>query len=540
VREIVRTDDDQADAGFPGRRPPRLIGQRVAAGAGHREDPDVGGDAERGQLGTETGADRVGGPGRTLPVGYGVAENGEGECHVRYNAVDARLLPSADGLDAAQAHAQVPGLDDDADPYRRPVTLTREAGPDPTGPGWSPWRTVVGFGVVSLAADMVYEGARSIYGPLLASLGASAVAVGLITGAGEAVALLLRLVSGPFADRTRRYWTLTVAGYALTAVCVPLLAVTPALGAAGLGVAAALIVAERLGKAIRSPAKSALLADAAGRVGMGRGLGVHKALDQIGAFAGPLLVAALVAVGSGVLWPGLAALAVPGAVSLVLLMLLRRRTRPGTDHPPPTTAPPPATGPPPTTGPGSAATRLPARFWWFAAAASLCTAGLVTFGLIGFHVAEARIVATAGVPVLYAAAMAAGALAALVTGVVYDRTGTWVLLALPPMIAGVPALAFGGTLPAVLTGVLLWGAATGVQDSTVKAFVADVVPRERRATAYGVFAAVQGAGALAGGAAAGALYQQSVGALVGAVVVTQVVALAVLGGLLAAGRRARS
>src|SRR4051812_27625971 len=126
---------------------------------------------------------------------------------------------------------------------------------------------------------MVYEGARSLYGPLLATLGASATAVGLVTGAGEATALLLRLVSGPFADRTRRYWPLTLLGYALTAVCVPLMALTPALGVAGLAVAAALILAERLGKAIRSPAKSALLADAAERVGLGRGLGVHKALD---------------------------------------------------------------------------------------------------------------------------------------------------------------------------------------------------------------------------------------------------------------------
>src|SRR3954468_13052876 len=192
--------------------------------------------------------------------------------------------------------------------------------------GWSPWRMVVGFGLVSLAGDMVYEGARSVYGPLLASVGASATVVGLVTGAGEATALLLRLVSGPLADSTRRYWTLTLLGYGLTAVCVPLLAVTPALGGAGLAVAAGLILAERLGKAIRSPAKSALLAEAAGQVGMGRGLGVHKALDQIGAFAGPLLVAAIVVAAGGSVWPALAVLAVPGAASILILLMLRART----------------------------------------------------------------------------------------------------------------------------------------------------------------------------------------------------------------------
>ena len=119
------------------------------------------------------------------------------------------------------------------------------------GQRWSAWRVVVGFGVVSLAGDIVYEGARSVYGPLLAGLGASAFVVGLVTGAGEAAALVLRLAFGPLADRTGRYWSLTLIGYALTAVCVPLLAVTPFVGGAGLALAIVLILAERSGKAAR-------------------------------------------------------------------------------------------------------------------------------------------------------------------------------------------------------------------------------------------------------------------------------------------------
>jgi MFS family permease len=404
------------------------------------------------------------------------------------------------------------------------------------GGTWSPWRVVIGFGVVSLAADMVYEGARSVYGPLLAALGASAAAVGLITGAGEAVALLLRLVSGPIADRTRRYWTLTIAGYALTAVGVPMLAVTPLLGGAGLVAAAGLILAERLGKAVRSPAKSALLADAASHVGMGRGLGVHKALDQIGAFAGPLLVAAIIAAGTGALSPALAALAVPGAVAMLLLAIVRARGQQDPNFGSPSPRNPARADPggsqsdPGLTVRGRVLARapLPRRFHWFAAAMSLCTAGLVTFGLIGYHLVEARIVPTAGVPLLYAAAMAAGALAALATGLVYDHSGPKVLLGLPPLVAVVPLLAFGGSLIAVTAGVLLWGAAVGLQDSTVKALVADLVPRDRRATAYGVFAAVQGAGALVGGAAAGALYEHSLTALIVGVVASQAIAVMML------------
>ena len=83
----------------------------------------------------------------------------------------------------------------------------------------TPWRVVVWFGVVSLAADMVYEGARSVTGPFLATLGASALVVGLVTGAGEAAALGFRMFSGPLADRSGRYWSWTVAGYAMTVVC---------------------------------------------------------------------------------------------------------------------------------------------------------------------------------------------------------------------------------------------------------------------------------------------------------------------------------
>lgn len=402
------------------------------------------------------------------------------------------------------------------------------------GAVWSPWRAVIGFGVVSLAADMVYEGARSVYGPLLGSLGASALVVGAVTGAGEAAALILRVVSGPLADRTRRYWTLTITGYALTAICVPLLALTPFLGGTGLAVAAALILAERIGKAVRSPAKSALLADTAAQVGMGRGLGVHKALDQIGAFAGPLLVAALIAATAGALWPGLAALAIPGAVAMVLLVLTRRRL------PQPTAAP---TGRAADLDPAAVTRRphvtigerlhavragLPAPFLRFAVGTALCTAGLVTFGLIGFHLVERDLIATAAVPLLYAAAMAAGAVAALATGAAYDRFGPRVLLSLPFLIAAVPALAFGSSLGAVVVGILLWGAAVGVQDSTVKALVADLVPRERRATAYGIFAGVQGAGALIGGIAAGAIYEQSLPALVTVVATVQLAALLLL------------
>ncbi|MEU4691575.1 MFS transporter [Actinoplanes sp. NPDC023714] len=357
---------------------------------------------------------------------------------------------------------------------------------------------------------MVYEGARSVTGPLLATLGASALVVGLITGAGEAAALLLRLVSGPLADRTARYWALTIFGYGLTAVCVPLLAVTPALGAAGLAVAGLLIVSERIGKAVRSPAKSALLASAAGQVGRGRGFAVHKALDQIGAFAGPLIVAALIAV-LGSVSPALAFLAIPGAASMLLLVWLRRR------FPSPEARDVPAMS-----------GQLPRRFYLFATAAAFSTAGLVTFGLISYHASRTGDFPLATVPILYAGAMAAGAVAALISGHLYDRWGARVLYALPALAAATPALALSGSTAAIVTGTMLWGAAVGVQDSTVKALVADLVAAPRRATAYGVFAAIQGIAALAGGVLAGGLYEHSITLLAVILAAMQLIAAALL------------
>lgn len=407
----------------------------------------------------------------------------------------------------------------------------RRAGLEP----WTPWRTVAAFGFVSLAADMVYEGMRSVSGPFLGLLGASALTVGLVTGAGEGIALALRVVTGPLADRSGRYWSLTVWGYAMTAVCVPLLAVTPFLGAGGLGVASVLILLERTGKAVRSPSKSALLAQMARSVGRGRGFAVHKALDQVGAFAGPLLIAGMAAA-TGLIWPGFAVLAIPGAVSMLLLAQLRARTdvsvqsAHGTDvdvdsgsltrgAPGETTFSPDDGRPTP---------GLPRAFYAFASSCAAGTLGLMTFGVISFHLVEAGLVALAIVPVVYAIAMAIEAVAALVSGFAYDRWNARVLYSLPLLIAGVPALALARSLWVVLVGVAVWGLATGIQDSTVKALVADLVPAARLATAYGVFAAFQGAAALAGGALAGALYSQHLVLLVGIVAVAQLASMVLL------------
>ncbi|WP_262700717.1 MULTISPECIES: MFS transporter [Streptomyces] len=387
-----------------------------------------------------------------------------------------------------------------------------------------PWRFVVWFGTVSLLADFVYEGARSVTGPLLASLGASSLVVGVVTGAGEAAALGLRLVSGPLADRTRRFWGLAIAGYALTVVSVPLLGVAGVLWAA-----CVLVIAERVGKAVRSPAKDTLLSHATAATGRGRGFAVHEAMDQIGALVGPLLVAGVLALTGDDYAPALGVLAVPGVAALGVLVWLRTRV------PDPEAYERAAVPKTPQAAPGG---RLPAAFWTYAAFTAATTAGFATFGVLSYHLVQRHLLTTAWVPVLYAGAMAVDAVAALATGWLYDRHGPRVLVALPVLTAAVACLAFTNTVALAAAGSLVWGAAMGIQESTLRAMVADLVPSGRRATAYGIFAGVVGAASLVGGALTGGLYGYSIPVLITVVVVIQILALSLLA--VTAARRTRA
>ena len=387
------------------------------------------------------------------------------------------------------------------DPGHKPLRITA-------------WRFILTFGTVSLLADFVYEGARSVTGPLLASLGATGLIVGAVTGIGEAAALLLRLVSGPLADRTKRFWAWTIAGYALTVISVP------PLGYAGaLWVACALIILERVGKAVRAPAKDALLSYATSTTGRGKGFATHEALDQFGAVLGPLVVAGMLAITGIQYGPSLAVLALPGVVAIGLLVWLRSRAphpidfevsphTPAAEHVP--------------------IGRLPRAFWLYAAFTATTMLGFATFGLISFHIVQANLLPAPVVPLLYAAVMVVDALAALATGWAYDRFGPRVLIVLPVVAATVPALAFADSILAAVVGSLLWGMALGIQESTLRATVADIVDARRRSTAYGIFAAIGGVATAAGGVLAGALYDTALPLLITATVMIQVVAVALL------------
>lgn len=403
---------------------------------------------------------------------------------------------------------------------------------EPAGrPLMSAWRFVTVFGTVSLLADFVYEGARSITGPLLASLGASGLVVGVVTGIGEAAALGLRLVSGPLTDRTRRFWAWTIAGYTLTVVTVPVLGI-----AATLWVACALVIAERIGKAVRSPAKDTLLSHAAAVTGRGRGFAVHEALDQIGAVIGPLTVAGVLAVTDNDYGSALGVLALPGAAALALLIWLRWRVPEPARYEPSVTAAS-ASRQKAAIGHDRPA-RLPARFWAYCAFTATTMVGFATFGVLSYHMVTRGVLSAAAVPLVYAATMAADAVAALLSGWMYDRVGPKTLAGLPVLSALVPVIAFTEQVWLVVAGALLWGAAVGIQESTLRAVVADIVAPPRRATAYGVFAAGLGVATAAGGALTGWLYDTSIAALIGTVVAVQMAAIC-LGIIVVARQRRR-
>ena len=149
-------------------------------------------------------------------------------------------------------------------------------------------RFVLMIGVVSFFADFTYEGSRSITGPYLAMLGASATAVGFVSGFGELLGYGLRLVSGRLSENTGRFWPITLLGYTIQMLAVPLLAF-----AGSWQLASVLIIIERIGKATRNPPRDVMLSHAAKEMGYGWGFGVHEALDQCGPLFGPLLVSAV-------------------------------------------------------------------------------------------------------------------------------------------------------------------------------------------------------------------------------------------------------
>lgn len=367
---------------------------------------------------------------------------------------------------------------------------------------------VILLGVVSLFADMTYEGARSITGPFLAVLGANAAIVGFVSGLGELLGYSLRLVSGYLADRTQKYWAITIVGYVLNVLAVPLLAL-----AGHWWVAAILIILERLGKAIRVPARDAMLSHAGQKMGMGWVFGLHEALDQLGAMLGPLIIAVVLAY-RGNYQDGFAILLIPAVLTVIVLFCARFQ------YPQPQFLEKQTV---------SLETQgMTSSFWLYLISASCVAAGYADFPLIAYHFQKTGVLSPIWIPVSYALAMGVNTISAPLLGYLYDRHG-FVIICLVTLFSCLFApCVFLGDMTIILLGMILWSVGVGAHESVMRAIVANMTPMHKRGSAYGLFNMGFGLFWFLGSVLMGVLYDISVLSLVIFSVAIQLVALPLL------------
>ena len=346
------------------------------------------------------------------------------------------------------------------------------------------------MGMVSLFGDVTYEGARSITGPYLAFLGANASTVGLVAGIGEFIGYALRLVSGYLSDRTKAYWPLTIIGYGLI-ISIPLLASVDLWP-----VAAFLIILERIGKGIRTPARDTILSYATKQVGRGTGFGIHEALDQVGAVIGPLIFSAVFFFGGGYC-KGFNLLWIPALLCLATLLLARKKI----PSPVKLEAPGPVS---------QDKERFPMVFWSYNLFSFLSVAGLASFQLISYHLKVQGVASDSQIPIFYAVAMGVDAVVALIIGKAYDKIGLISLIAIPILTIPIPLFAFSHSFGLALMGVILWGAVMGTHETIMRAAIADLIPLGRRGSAYGIFNTIYGSAWFLGSTAMGFLYDLSI------------------------------
>ena len=382
------------------------------------------------------------------------------------------------------------------------------------------------FSIVSLLSDMTHEGAASIRGAYLSLLGASAATIGFVSGFGELVGYSLRFVFGKLADKSKRYWLLTIIGYAVDVLAVPALALV---GEHGWIFAAGLIIVERMGKAIKKPAKNTLISFAASQEGAGKSFALEEMLDQIGAFLGPvLLYVVMLFKTDGTTFQiysfCFAMLLIPALATLGMLFFTKRKF-PHPEHfePEPTAYVP---------------FKLDRKFLLYLGGISLFAFGFIDYSLIVMHVSRTFLSVSASLsettslvnsgtlPLLYAGAMLVDAAAAMVFGLLYDKKGARVLILSTALSAPFAILVFGfSSIGALLVGVAMWGVGMGAQESILKAAVAGIVPKASRATGYGIFECVFGVFWFLGSWLLGALYDWSIPAMIAVSVGAQVAAI---------------
>lgn len=377
---------------------------------------------------------------------------------------------------------------------------------------------IVLFGVVSLFSDMTHESANSIRGAFLSLAGASAAVIGFVSGLGELVGYGLRYVFGWLTDRTRRYWPMVLLGYALDVAAVPALALV---GRHGWVLACALLIVQRMGKAIKKPAKDTVLSFAASREGAGKSFAIQELLDQIGAVLGPLLLYLIMLFQRrddtfSDYRTCFAFLAIPGAVTLLLLWLTYKRfPHPEDFEPEPKEYIP---------------FKLSKHFLLYILGICLFAFGFADYSLIVMHFSRQHLVTATVLPLLYALAMLTDAVSALVFGWLFDRHARMSLVISTLLAAPFSVFAFlGGNVRCAVIGVVLWGIGMGAQESILKAAVATMVPKRSRAMGYGIFECCFGVAWFLGSWLLGVLYDKSLVAMAVVSVVAQLLAASSFG-----------
>lgn len=367
---------------------------------------------------------------------------------------------------------------------------------------------VVLFGIVSLFADMTYESARSITGPFLALLGASATVVGVTAGLSELLGYALRFISGRIADRTGKYWKVIISGYLLNLLAVPALAL-----AGNWQLAIFLIFLERIGKAMRTPPRDAMLSFASERIGRGWGFAIHEAMDQVGATVGPLIMAAVLYFRSDYRLC-FALLLIPACLSLVFLMVAR------VHYPDPRELE--------SKTPQFEIRGYSSAYWLYLAATACIAIGFADYPLIAYHFSKANKIPQEWIPILYTIAMGVDGLTALFLGRWFDRIGLPILIIVGATVIPFAPLVFFGGFFSSITGVILWGIGMGAQESIMKAAVANMSPSKLRGTAFGTFNLNFGIFWFIGSSVMGLLYDYSLVALVLFSVIIQLISLPLL------------
>ena len=374
------------------------------------------------------------------------------------------------------------------------------------------------MGIVSLFSDMTHEGARSILGEYLNLAGATGATIGFVSGVGELCGYSLRLLSGIFADKTKKYWTLVIAGYTLQVLAIPALALIPQNGWI---IACGLVILERVGKAIKKPAKNTLVSFAASEIGTGKGFAYQEFLDQLGAFLGPVMLFFIAAVkGTDNLFSTyricFALLGIPAVITISLVVLAKVKY----PHPEMFEK-------------AQAATEefhTQKSFVLYMIAICLFAFGFADFTLITLHAAKMEAFPASTLSLLYAAAMAVDAFAALFFGWLFDRIGLKALMLSTLYSAFFSCFIFLTGDPVLMgVGIVLWGVGMGAQESIMKAAVSKIIPSSMRSTGFGIFETGFGIAWFLGSWLLGALYDTNPGWLVVVSVSVQILAIVFYG-----------